>query len=148
MTDNFAIVEIPILPEILETCNKNSRNIEKLFAELGKEKEVKNYSLKEACELKGVPNGTIKREWMKQPLLGISTRMLGEKRYWSHEQVMEWVDIFDEELPAYIERLISAENELIRTKIAGRLLKKYQEGKLPKKFHYLLYQIEKHLPVV
>ena len=53
------------------------------------------FSLRAACEYKGVQYNSIRPHKEKQPRFGVPDKMDGSKKYWSLESVIEWAEVMD-----------------------------------------------------
>ena len=70
-------------------------------------KEIKRprwYTLKAACEYKGVSYNTVKCSAILQPGCGKPDAIINGRKMWRAESVEEWVEVTDENIEEYISR--------------------------------------------
>ena len=53
------------------------------------------FSLRKACEFKGIPYGSVKGRPHKQPRFGFPDKLCGTRKYWSRKTIVEWAQVLD-----------------------------------------------------
>jgi len=100
--------------------------------------------LKKAAEWKGVHYRTLINNPLKQPLLGYSRHIEGfgkkKKRYFPKEVVREWLGVFSEQFPAYVESLLHSEDPALLAYVSYRLQEAEKKGLLPESLRNFVLQ--------
>jgi hypothetical protein len=90
---------LDLLPSLFEKIDR----LEAVVLSVVKSGQVPYWlNLSEACELKGIPYGSIKNFPEKQPGAGWADGMNGTRKIWKRDTVLEWLDVSDTNRAEYL----------------------------------------------
>ena len=92
--------------------------------------EPAHYDLKAACSRKGVVFATVESNPVLQPQVGYTSDKHGRKKYYSRAAVWRWIDVFDDDLPAYIVELLASDDRDLRNGVQAQLIRLRQAGRV------------------